>query len=100
LVTLENLIRNYFQISALLWGQQLSKITCEEAIYITGATAVGCGSTIVFGPVFDDQGIQLTAPIDLENDSEIILFLNEGYEDGNCAGQSGETQTKMVLTKM
>lgn len=75
-------------------------IDCNQAIFQISNTGVGCGGLILFGPSLNPDGIQITAPINLEDDSEIILYINEGYSDGNCSGQTGTTNTKMVLTKI
>jgi len=78
------------------------ELTCEEALFqLVDSEGLGCGGGgIMFGPAFDDNGEQITASIDLSDDSEITLFFNEGFADGGCGGQMGETVTKMVLTKI
>lgn len=74
-------------------------IVCDKAALIEGNTGVGCGGTITFGPASDANG-PLFEPLSLEDDSKIVLFVNEGSNPGNCAGQAGDTMSRMELTKM
>lgn len=78
------------------------RIDCEGAFYLLLDTyGLGCGEgSIMFGPAFDSDGQQIPGPINLEDDSEIILYFNEGFDSGGCDELIGETQTRMVLTKI
>lgn len=77
------------------------QIECDKALYLLMDTnGLGCGGGgIKFGPAFDSNDQQITALIDIDDDSEIVLFFNPGYNDGGCIGMNGETEVKMVLTK-
>lgn len=61
---------------------------------------IGCGSNIEFGPAFDADGSQIVSGPILHDGSIIVLYFNEGYRNGNCDNQTGETATKMVLSKI
>lgn len=77
-------------------------IVCDQAVYqLMDTGGLGCGGGgIQFGPAMDANGAVITEPLDLNDDSQIVLFFNEGFASGGCAGQTGETATRMVLTKM
>ena len=60
---------------------------------IEGNTGVGCGGTITFGPTDTSE------PLSLEDDSVIVLFVNEGSNPTNCANQAGDTDSRLTLTK-
>ncbi len=77
-------------------------IVCDQAVFTLMDTAgLGCGGGgIQFGPALDANGVPITEPLDLDDDSQIVLFFNEGFASGGCGGQTGETMTRMVLTRM
>ena len=77
-------------------------IVCDQAVYqLMDTGSLGCGGGgIQFGPARDASGAVITEPLDLNDDSQIVLFFNEGFANGGCPGQTGETMTRMVLTKM
>ena len=75
-------------------------IICDRAALLSGNTGVGCGGTIIFGPAFDANGVELSEPLNLNDDSQIILFVNEGAAPGNCGGQAGETMSQLTLTRL
>ena len=78
------------------------EILCDRAVYqLMDTQGLGCGGGgIMFGPALDENGEFITEPLDPNDDSRVILFFNEGFSNGGCPGQTGETVTKMVLTKL
>lgn len=76
-------------------------LVCDKAVFeLMDTNGLGCGGGgIAFGPVLDENKIAVGAPLDLTDDSEIRLVLNEGFATGGCAGQTGDTETTIVLTK-
>ena len=76
-------------------------LVCDKAVFeLMDTNGLGCGGGgIAFGPVFDENKIAVGAPLDLTDDSEIRLVFNEGFATGGCAGQTGDTETVMILTK-
>ena len=74
-------------------------VDCKKARFDLMDSNLGCGGgDIRFGPSFDMTGEQITAPIEPDNDNNIILYLNQGYSDGGCLNLE-PTNTKMTLTK-
>ena len=83
--------------------QTFFEITCDnKALYqLMNSQGLGCGGGgIMFGPSFDSNGQQIAGSIDVADDSEIELFFDEGFADGGCIGNQGETATRLVLTKI
>ena len=76
-------------------------LVCDQAVFeLMDSSPLGCGGGgIMFGPARDDNNIPIGAPLDLSDDSVIRLIINEGFASGGCAGQTGDTQTTIVLTK-
>lgn len=77
-------------------------LVCDKAEFeIMDSDGLGCGNGgILFGPVVDDNGIPVGAPIDLNDDSVIKLLVNEAFANGGCAALGGGTETTIILTKM
>lgn len=77
------------------------QLECDNARYLLMDTnGLGCGNGgIMYGPSYDTDGEQVTAPLDINDDSEIILYFNPGYADGGCPALDGDVQVKMILTK-
>ncbi len=76
-------------------------LVCDQAVYeLMDSNGLGCGGGgIMFGPVLDENRIAVGAPLDLSDDSVITLIFNEGFASGGCGGQTGDTETRMILTK-
>lgn len=77
-------------------------IECEQATYQKmESNGLGCGTgEITFGPAFNEDGDQITAPLDIEDDSEIILYFDPSFTDGGCPSMQELPTTKLTLTKI
>ncbi len=77
-------------------------MVCDRAVFVLMDTnGLGCGGGgIQFGPALDDNKIAIGGPLDLTDESRIELIFNEGFANGGCAGQTGDTNTKIILTKI
>ncbi len=78
------------------------EILCDKAVYnLMDTQGLGCGGGgIMFGRTLDENGAIITEPLDPSDDSSVVLFFDAGFADGGCPWQTGETQTKMILTKL
>jgi len=79
------------------------ELFCDMAVYVSADTGIDCNgietdNSINFGPAIDLLGNPLSVFLDLTNDSQIILFVNEGADPGNCS--LNNTQSRLTLTKM
>jgi len=110
-VTAPNGVTSIRQFSAVLLPELGSfspvvssfELLCNKAVFVGVDTGVDCNgeetdNSINFAPAFDINGIPLSETLDLSDDSEIILFINEGAQPGNCT--LNNTQSQLTLTKM
>ena len=79
------------------------ELFCEMAVFVSADTGIDCNgeetdNSINFGPAIDVFGNPLSEFLDLTDDSEIVLFVNEGADPGNCS--LNDTQSRLTLTKM
>ena len=76
-------------------------LVCDKTEFVLmDSEGLGCGGGgIMFGPPKDANGLAIGAPLDLTDDSSIKLIFNEGFSSGGCGGQTGATESVMILTK-
>jgi hypothetical protein len=74
--------------------QAVFDIVCDKVVFEGMVSGVGCGGgSLTVGPI---PGMD--SPADITDDSQIVLYMNEGFNTAGCASVSAN-MVKVVLTK-